>query len=120
MTSMRPAEIAVRVAIIILTAATAIIHFRQAFLFLIPDILFVLNGLGYLGLLAALYLPIPQLSGYKNIIRFVLIGYTALTIILWFVITGGFGMSIAYIDKVIEAVLIVMLAIEARFERSRG
>jgi len=41
MTSMRPAEIAVRVAIIILTAATAIIHFRQAFLFLIPDILFV-------------------------------------------------------------------------------
>lgn len=120
MTGMKPAEIAVRVAIIILTVATAIIHFRQAFLFLIPDILFVLNGLGYLGLLAALCLPIPQLSGYENLIRFALIGYTALTIVLWFVITGGYGTSIAYIDKVIEVVLIAMLMVEARFASRRA
>lgn len=120
MTSMRPAEIAVRVAIIILTVATAIIHFRQAFLFLIPDILFVLNGISYLGLLAALYLPIARLAAYKNIIRFALIGFTALTIVLWFAITGGYGTSIAYIDKAIEAVLIVMLVIDARFASRRA
>lgn len=120
MTSMRPMEIAVRAAIIILTAATAVIHFRQAFLFLIPDILFVLNGIGYLTLLAALYLPIPRLAAYKNIIRFILIGFTALTIVLWFVITGGYGAAIAYIDKTIEAILIVMLVIDARFAGRRA
>jgi hypothetical protein len=117
---MRPMEIVVRVVIIALTVSTAIIHFRQAFLFLIPDILFVLNGLGYLTLLAALYLPIPQLSGYKNIIRFALIVYTALTIVAWFVITGGYGTSIAYIDKIIEAILIALLVVEARFARRRA
>ncbi len=114
MTSMRPAELAVRAVIIILTVATALIHFRQAFLFPTPDPLFILNGLGYLGLLAALYLPIPQLSGYKRIIRFALIGFTALTFVLFFILTGGVGTSIAYIDKTIEAILIVLLAIESR------
>lgn len=120
MTSMRPAEMIVRVAIIVLTVATAMIHLRQAFLFPTPDPLFILNGLGYLGLLAALYLPIPQLSGYKKIIRFALIGFTALTFALFFIITGGVGTAIAYIDKAIEAALIVMLVIEARFAGRRA
>jgi hypothetical protein len=117
---MRPMEVVVRAVIIALTVSTAIIHFRQAFLFLTPDILFVLNGIGYLTLLTALYLPIPQLSGYKKIIRFALICFTALTIVLWFVITGGYGTAIAYIDKIIEAVLIVMLVIDARFASRRA
>lgn len=119
MTATGPPAIAVRVGIIILTIATALIHFRQAFLFPTPDPLFLLNGVGYIGLLAALYLPIPKLAGYKKVIRLVLIGYTALTIILWFVITGGYGASIAYADKVIEAVLIALLLLEARGRTGR-
>lgn len=111
--------IIIRVGIIVLTVATAVIHFRQAFLFLIPDILFVLNGIGYLTLLAALCLPIPQLSSYKKLIRFALIGFAALTIVTWFVVTGGYGNSIAYIDKTIEAVLITLLLIEARISPER-
>ncbi len=103
----------VRVAIVVLTVATALIHFRQAFLFPTPDPLFILNGLGYLGLLAALYLPIPQLSGYKNIIRIALIGFTALTFVLYFAINGFFFFPIGYADKAIEAILIVMLVVEA-------
>jgi hypothetical protein len=116
----KPAGIAVRVGIIVLTVATAIIHFRVAFLFPTPDPLFILNGLGYLGLLAALYLPIPQLSGYRNLIRFALIGFTALTFALFFILTGGTGTAIAYIDKAIEAVLIVLLVVEARSASRRA
>ncbi|MGH3089304.1 MAG: hypothetical protein ACRDSJ_18580 [Rubrobacteraceae bacterium] len=116
----RSSAVIVRTGIIVLTIATALIHFRQALLFPTPDPLFILNGLGYLGLLAALYLPIPQLSGHKRIIRFALIGFTALTFALFFIITGGVGASIAYIDKAIEAVLIVLLVVEARAESRRA
>ncbi len=44
--------------------------------------LFVLNGLGYLALLCALYLPIPRLVPHRGAIRWVFIGYTLLTIVL--------------------------------------
>lgn len=47
-----------RIGIIVLTAATALIHLQLNF----PDPVFILNGLGYLTLLAALYLPVPQLA----------------------------------------------------------
>jgi hypothetical protein len=104
----------VRVGIIVLTLATAVIHLWLAFQFPSPDVLFMLNALGYLGLLAALYLPIPQLSGYKRIVRFSFIGYTALTIVLYFAFNGFFFFPIGYLDKAIEAILIVLLVIEGR------
>jgi hypothetical protein len=94
--------------IILLTVATAVIHFSLLF----PDVLFILNGLGYLGLLAALYLPIPQLRNYRRLARWVLLGYTALTVILWVIM--GSRILIGYVDKVIEIVLIVLLWLESR------
>ena len=94
--------------IILLTVATAVIHFSLLF----PDVLFILNGLGYLGLLAALYLPIPQLRNHRHLVRWVLLGYTALTVILW-VIMGSRNL-IGYVDKAIEIVLIVLLWLESR------
>lgn len=97
-----------RVGIIVLTAATALIHLQLNF----PDPVFILNGLGYLGLLGALYLPLPQLARYHNAARWVLIGYTALTIFLWILV--GARTPIGYIDKLIEVALITLLVIEAR------
>ena len=44
----------------------------------------LLNALGYLGLLAALPLPIPQLARFRPITRWALVDYAALTIALWF------------------------------------
>lgn len=96
--------------IILITIATALIHFSLLF----PDVLFILNGLGYLTLLAALYLPLPQLAGYRRLIRWALLGYTALTIILWIIM--GSRIPIAYIDKAIEVVLIALLWLESRAE----
>jgi hypothetical protein len=102
------ASTALRVGIVLLTLATALIHLQLAF----PDPAFILNGLGYLTLLAALYLPIPRLARYRNIVRWVLIGFTTLTILLWILL--GARTPIGYIDKAIEVALIALLLLEAR------
>ena len=92
---------------IVLAVGTATIHLGlQGF----P--LFVLNGLGYLGLLAALILPIPRISEYRNLVRWVFVGYTALTIFLWILV--GARNSLGYTDKVIEIILVALLVLEAR------
>ncbi len=105
------ASAALRVGILLLTRATALIHLQLAF----PDPVFILNGLGYLALLAALFLPIPQIARYRNVVRFVLIGYAALTIFLWILI--GARTPIGYIDKAIEIALITLLLLDARRSR---
>ena len=94
--------------IILLTIATAVVHFSLLF----PDVLFILNGLGYLALLAMLYLPISQLANYRHGVRWTLLGYTALTVILWVIM--GSRTSFAYIDKAIEVFLIILLWLESR------
>ena len=66
------------IGIILFTLATAVLH-----IILFPDIMFTLNGIGYLALLAAYFLPIPFLQEKHNLIWWLLVGYTALTIILW-------------------------------------
>lgn len=112
MTSPRAtSEPTLRIGIIILTLGTAFIHLTLAF----PDAVFILNGLGYLTLLVALYLPIPQLTQYRHLVRWTLVGYTALTIFLW--VLFGARTPIGYIDKLIEAVLIALLIVEARCTR---
>jgi len=71
------------IGIIVLTVATAAIHFSRAIAD--PDIrvLFILNGLGYLALLSAIYLPFPWFAGHRKLADRLLIGYAALTLILW-------------------------------------
>ena len=96
-----------QIMIVLLALATAIIHFSLA----IPDLwMFYLNALGYVTLAAALYLP--QLSQYRGIIRWILIVYTAITILGWVVI--GERNTIGYIDKIIEVFLIALLWMESR------
>ncbi|HEX6711274.1 MAG TPA: hypothetical protein VF068_13170 [Rubrobacter sp.] len=98
-----------RIGIIILTVGTALIHL---YLGLQGFPLFFLNGLGYLTLLAALTLPIPRVSEYRNLVRWVLVGYAALTVFLWILV--GARNSIGYTDKVIELALISLLVLDAR------
>ena len=101
-----------RIGVILLTVGTAVIHLYLGFQ---GFPLFVLNGLGYLGLLAALILPIPRISEYRNLVRWVLVGYTALTIFLWILV--GARNAIGYTDKIIELVLVALLVLEARNPR---
>ena len=100
--------LALRIGIVVLTLVAAFIHFSLNF----PDPMFILNGLGYLTLLAALYLPIPQLSPYRHVARWLLIGYTALTFILWLAI--GVRNTIGYVAAADEVALTLLLLLEAR------
>jgi hypothetical protein len=88
-------------AIIGLAIATALIHCSLLF----PDPVFILNGLGYVALTAALYAPLLAIQ--RGTIRWMLMGYTALTIMLWLLI--GSRTPLAYLDKVIEVVLLTLL-----------
>ena len=64
MTTTASSSPALRLGIIVLTVTTAAIHLYLGLSSGLP--LFVLNGLGYLALFAALYLPISQLAQYRN------------------------------------------------------
>ena len=97
--------------IIVLTILTALIHLYYSPQVPSPPGL-ILNGVGYVVLLAALYLPISALSRFRGTIRWILVGYTALTVVLWVLV--GPRVEIAYADKVIELLLILLLLIEAR------
>ena len=108
-TSRTSAWVGLGVGVFLLALATAAIHLYLGLSF--GNTLFVLNGLGYLGLLAALQLPIPQLARFRPIVRWVLVGYTALTIVLYFVMAPL--TVIGLVDKAIEVALIVLLLADA-------
>lgn len=96
-----------RYGIIGLTVLTALIHLGLGFR--VGDVLFILNGVGYLVLIAALYF-VPQLAAQRALVRWVLLGYTAVTFILYFIfnwpdIWGPVGL----VDKAIELILIILL-----------
>lgn len=105
------ADTALQAGIILLTVGTALIHLQLNF----PDPVFILNGLGYLALLAALYLPLTQFEDRRDTIRWALIGFTTLTVVLW--ILFGERTPIGYIDKLIEVALISLLLVESRRSR---
>ncbi|MFL5628508.1 MAG: hypothetical protein ACJ788_23250 [Ktedonobacteraceae bacterium] len=110
----------IQVGIIVLDVATAFNHLSLALEGVgvgpLP-ILFLLNGIGYLFLLACLYMP--QLFRIQRIVRWVLIGYTALTIVLWLVITRAHPAVFGYFDQVIGVALIALLLVEDRQAQRR-
>jgi hypothetical protein len=98
--------------IIILTLITAAVHLS----FFISDpsggLIYGLNALGYVLLLALLYLPIPSLTPFHTIVRRLLMGFTALTIIAYLifgVVNHEWTVPLGPIDKVIEVILIGLL-----------
>lgn len=94
-------------AIVGLAVATAVIHLILGIQF--GAIPFILNFLGYLALVVALYF-LPQLSGQRALVRWGLVGYTALTIILYFVMNDdALTSALGLVTKAIEVALIVLL-----------
>ena len=93
-----------KIIIAILTLLTAGIHFTLVF----PSPVFILNGLGYLTLLAAYLLPIPIARDNRGLIRWAFIGFTVVTIIAWLAI-GDKTFVLGYVTKAIEVLLIIAL-----------
>lgn len=101
-----------RYAIVALTVITALIHLGLGINPLNP--LFLLNGVGYLVLIVALYF-IPQLADKRALIRWALLAFTAVTFLLYFVfnwpeIWGPVGL----IDKAVELALIILLWLDRK------
>ncbi|RPI94477.1 MAG: hypothetical protein EHM40_06380 [Chloroflexi bacterium] len=95
--------------IILSNLATAILHIS-----LWPDIMFTLNGVGYLGLLGAYFLPIPFFQQRHRLVWWALVGYTLLTIILWVVMgdkqfVAGTSSATGYYAKAAEVILLAFL-----------
>lgn len=126
-----------QIAIIALVVITALIHLQRAvgmlgggasrpvgpppggggfsILQLIPipmPFLFLLNGIGYLMLLAGLYMP--ALRAYRPTIRWLLILFAAVTVVMYFLIAGFRFNPVGLFDKVVEIALIVLLVIDGR------
>jgi hypothetical protein len=98
-----------QVGIVLSNLATAFLHIT-----LFPDIVFTLNGLGYLGLLGAYLLPIPFFQQKHKQVWWALVGYTALTIVLWVVMgdktfVAGTSSAIGYYAKAAEVLLLIFL-----------
>ena len=70
--------------IVVFALATALLHL---FLFtrLGPDPI-ALNGLGYLALLGAYFLPVPILRQNHRLVWWTMFGYTILTFVLWLIL----------------------------------
>ena len=95
------------VAIILLTLTTAGIHLSLLF----PDLMFTLNALGYLTLLAVYFLPVPIFKKYHAFVRWAFIGFTLVTIAAWVLIGDKSwpGGALGYIAKAIEVLLVIFL-----------
>ena len=95
------------VGILLLTLVTASIHFSLLF----PDPLFILNGLGYLSLLGAYFLPIPFFQRNHRLVRWAFMGFILVTILAWIAIgdkswpAGALG----YFTKTVEVALLILL-----------
>jgi hypothetical protein len=106
------ADTAIRVGVVLVTSIAAAVHLSLLF----PDVAFILNGLGCLALLAALYLPIPRLVPYRRVVRLTLIGYATLTILFWVAI--GERSLLGFLTTADEVALVILL-LEDRRMRSR-
>jgi hypothetical protein len=104
-----------RLGIIVLTVATALIHFYLNVRAgqIMPG--FILNGVGYLTLLALYmkWLKLPFLEGRDSTLRWVYMGYSAVTILAWIAI-GDKSDVLGYTDKAIEILLVAALYFDSR------
>ncbi|MCB0034139.1 MAG: hypothetical protein KDE51_08975 [Anaerolineales bacterium] len=100
--------------VIVLTVITALIHLVLG-VGQLPNpfgIVFVLNGLGYLALMAGLYF-VPQVANMRSQIRWALLGFTAVTFLGYFILNqDAFSSPLGLFDKVVELALMVLLWME--------
>jgi hypothetical protein len=90
-----------------LTLTTAAIHAS------LGGPLFTLNAIGYATFALAMLIP-GRMAGLRWLVRLGLIGFTTATIVGWVLFGARFGL--AYVDKGVEAVLLLALAVDVWLE----
>lgn len=86
------------------------------------DWLLLLNGIGYLGLLGLLLLPIGLPRGLKKLLRIGLMIYTIITIAGYFYLHSPAQFdTLAIVSKLVEVVLVIVLAMRiAEVQNAEG
>lgn len=106
-----------RNSILALSVITALIHLVLAFKFrgdpelqglMVP---FILNGVGYLALMYATLWTPDALKGQKALLRWAFLGFTAVTIVLYFVFNGSYAFRdvLGLLTKLDEVLLMVSI-----------
>jgi hypothetical protein len=103
-----------RIIIIVTTVVTALVHLALGLGGIFGgnpgglDYLFVLNGLGYLALLAALFVPnIPVFADNRALAHYLMIAFAGVTFVLYFVFNGFSNLGgAAIVAKLAELLLI--------------
>jgi hypothetical protein len=90
-----------------LTLTTAAIHAS------LGGLLFTLNAVGYAALALAMVAPGPA-AGLRWLVRLGLLGFTVATIGGWILFGARFGL--AYVDKGVEALLVLALLVDIWLE----
>jgi hypothetical protein len=80
--------------------------------------LFWLAALGYLGAGTAVYAPLTFLDPLRWLARLALIGVTLSTIVAYFIVTGFVFDMLALSDKLVEALLVVLLVADGLAARN--
>jgi hypothetical protein len=73
-----------------------------------PDLLFTLNGLGYLGLLALFFTNPEALSEQREYLHYIFMAFAFATIIA-FLLLGDMGDMLGWFTKADEVILIIAL-----------
>jgi hypothetical protein len=127
---------AIQIAICVLSLATAVVHIYLGVITHVMVVtqpeataaaggatalgffaaLFYLDGLGYIVLTAALYHP--AFARFRRLTRWALIALTVATILAYFALIQGQYDAMGIGDKIAEVVLIVLLVIEGRRDRT--
>lgn len=79
------------------------------------DLLFTLNGLGYLTLLVLFFANPGFVQGRRRLLHYAFIAFTAATILAWFAM-GDPSDRLAWVTKLDEVLLIVALIANLRGE----
>lgn len=77
-----------------------------------PAILFILNGISYIVLTAAVAFDL--LPKQRALVHYALIAFAAVTIIAYFVANGGIGGPMGWITKLDEVALIIVTYMHLR------
>ena len=109
---------ALRYLILILGLITTVVHLVVLNISFIqdnglPDPLFTLNGLGYLGLTIAYVFRFPFLARLQRVVPWALIAFALVTIVAWYFL-NGLRSPLGWLTKLDEVALIVAVLIDMR------
>jgi hypothetical protein len=106
----------IKIGILVLGLFTALVHLVVLNIIMVNktgsiDIKFTMNGLGYLALLAVYF--IPAFAKWQKYTRWLLVGFTIVTIIAFFIF-GSLTDPLGIVTKLVEVGLIILLILDGR------